>query len=528
MFSRRKKLSLVLPLLVLGGMLLSGCSLFHHVVKKPVADNKSIVILYENDVHCILDGYPLVAGLYDAISDTAYVKLVSSGDFMSGGTLGAMSKGQYVMDVMKTLPYDAITFGNHEFDFRVPRLKELMNGLEDRLTCVNLVDKTNGELVYNEMVMTEAGNHKIAFIGVTTPSTLSTMPTAFVDDAGKQIYDLVPTEIYSRMQKAVDKARRQGAEYVFVLSHLGEGIEREFGIDSHGLVAATSGIDAVLDGHSHSLIRCDMVKNKSGIEVPVTQTGTQMKNIGKLVILPNGKFDFSVPEMSGIHESNGNVASAVGRIKAVADSITNRVVAHSDIDLKIKVDGREISRTQETNTTNLVTDAYRIQTGADVVIMNAGGIRNAIKAGDLKYGDLVSLLPYDNYMSTVEVTGAQILRAIELNVKALPHPDGQFPVVSGMRYTVSASTHVVSNVEVLDKETGEYRPLDLDRTYVLTSTTYAIYEGGLHQALVDAKPIKKNFAHYCDAFIDYITQTLGGHITAEDYGHLEGRITVTE
>lgn len=528
MFLHRKKLSLLLPSLALGGMLLSGCSLFHHVVKKPAADNKSIVILYENDVHCAVDGYPKMAGLRDAIADTAWTQIVCCGDFVQGGTLGALSRGQYIADVMQTMHYDAMTFGNHEFDFKVPHIRSLMKDFDDRITCVNFIDANSKECVYHDFVINEVGNKKIAYVGVTTPSTLITMPTAFINEQGEQIYDLVPEEIVDRVQRAANHARRMGAHYVFVLSHLGEKIN-ETGMTSHKLAAETYGIDAILDGHSHSAIKFDLVKNLHGEDVPISQTGTLFQNVGKLVILPNGKLDFSLPQVSTISQENDTVRQIVEHVKAEAETITKRVVAQSDVALILKnAEGREISRIQETNTGNLVTDAFRIVSGADICILNAGSIRNALAPGQLTHGDLVSLLPYDNRMCLAEVTGQQIHDALAVNTAFLPHPDGQFPVVSGLRYTVNVTTHELSNIEILNQTTGNYEPMDLDKTYTLASTDYAIYDGGLRYTLKDAKIIRKAFAHYCDVFIEYVTKNLNGHITEEAYGHTEGRINIIQ
>lgn len=503
-----------------------GCRSHSTLPTATANSGKSIVILFENDVHCAIDGYPALAGLRDAIADTAYTQLVCSGDFIQGGTIGAISKGSYIIEVLSKMGYNAITLGNHEFDFRTPQLLSLLKDLNPQVTCCNFIEKATGKTVYNDFVLSEVGDKKIAYIGVTTTSTLMSMPTAFYAEDGTMEYDLVPEQIADRVQRAADHARRVGANYVIVLSHLGEK-SNENNLSSYELVAATSGIDAVLDGHTHSVVRQQMVRNKEGIEVPVSQTGTLFSNVGKLVIMPNGAIEVSLPAVSNISERSEAIQAEVDRIKADAEAVTNRVVAKSDVDLILRNHkGYEITRLAESNTGDLVTDAYRIITGADIGLLNAGAIRNSLKAGDLTYGDLMSLLPYDNLMCVAEATGAQLLNLLVVNTAKLPRPDGQFPAVSGMHYTVDANTHEVSNVTVLNKDSGQYEPLDLERVYTIASTDYAICNGGFRNTLAEARILRQGFMSYCDAFIEYVTQHLNGHIT-QDYAEVDNRITVT-
>ena len=516
----------VLPIASLLALSWVGCSTTQRVPEVALSQDKSIVILYENDVHCAVDGYAKMAGLRDAVADTAWVQVVSSGDYVQGGPIGALSKGKYIIELMNALRYNAVTLGNHEFDFKSPRLQELMKMFNGQTTCVNYVDKQTGKPVFADYVIQTVGNKKIAYVGVVTPTVLSTMPLAFYDDNGQMIYDLVPDEIFERVQKATDQARNEGADYVIVLSHLSE-VRNDSFITSHDLVASTRGIDVVLDGHSHSQIPHVYVKNLDGQDVLITQTGTQFANVGHLLITRDGKFSAKLMDTNSIHHINDTVKALVDSIKSEAKAVTDRHIGHSDVDLLLKdANGREFSRKQESNTANLVTDAFRIVCDADVCILNAGSIRNSIKAGDLTYGDLISLLPYDNFMCTAEVTGQQILGALTANVVSLPHPDGQFPVVSGIHYAVNTQTHDVTDVSILDRQTGTYEPLDMQRVYTIATTDYSLFNGGLRNTLVDCKVLKNSFMHYCDCFVEYFTKHLNGHIT-DQYASPEGRIIVT-
>lgn len=502
----------------------SSCRTARNTVQALSQPDKSIVVLFENDVHCAMDGYARMAGLRDAVSDTAWVQLTSSGDYISGGTTGAISKGNYVIDVMQHMGYNAITFGNHEFDFRSPVLFELMKRMGDVATCANFVRKSDGQSLFADYVIRQVGNKKIAYIGVVTPTVLNTMPTAFTDKEGEQIYDLVPDLTFGLVQQAADKARQEGADYVIVLSHLG-GNRADSYMTSTNLINATRGIDALLDGHSHDVVPMQMVRNIDGKEIPVAQTGTLFANVGHLLITPDGRISTRLIPMSEIQHENAHVKAVVDSINGEVLKITQRVIGRSDINLLLKDEANGInSRYCETNVANLVTDAFRTVCDADITILNAGSIRNSLKAGELTYGDLISLLPYDNMICTAEVTGAQVLEALNRNIVTLPGADGQFPVVSGLKYKVNVAEHAVTYVVVLDKATGEYKPLDPNATYTIATTDYALLNGGLRNAFAEAKILQQGIMNYCDCFVEYFTNHLNGHIAKEQYGGTEGRI----
>lgn len=486
---------------------------------------KSIVVLYENDVHCAIDGYAKLAGMRQLIADTAWANVVSCGDYLQGGTAGAISKGQYIIDVMKHVGYDAVALGNHEFDYKIPRMLELLEQLHAPVTSVNVIDTRTGKKVFAPYILKKMGHKKIAYIGVVTPTTMESESYSFYDDSGKLIYDLVPTQVYSLVQQAANEARKKGADYVFVLSHLGEDANN-MNVDSHGLAQSTTGIDVILDGHSHNTISSVTVTNKSGKPVIITQTGTQFAHLGKMVIMPNGTITTTLLPVADIPYRNVSVQRAIDEVKTESEQITGRKVCFSEVDLRIlDENGRQLVRRAETNAGDLVTDAYRIMTGADVAMTNSGGIRSEQKKGDKTYGDIVSMLPYDNKLCVVEVTGAKILELLKENTSLLPIEDGQFPQVSGLKYTAEVKTHSIKDVLVLNKGTNTYEPLAPQKTYTLATIDYCISGGGFRNVLKDAKMVKDGIMLYSDALVEYITQKLNGRIGAE-YAGPQGRITV--
>lgn len=483
---------------------------------------QSIVILYENDVHCAIGGYQVLAGLRDAISDTAYVAVVGSGDFVQGGTAGAISKGKYIADIMREVHYDAITLGNHEFDFPVAHVAGLIQHIGAPVTDANFCYNKTGKPVYAPFVIQKFGNTKIAFVGATTPDAFYTETGAFMD-GDEQVYTLRESDFYEAVQQAVNQARRKGAKYVFVLSHVSETKEHT-GITSHDLIQRTTGIDMVLDAHSHKVVPHDTILNAAGKPVVITQTGSQFQHIGKLLIR-NGKMTNELLPVSTITERNERVKWVTDSIEWLIREQTQRVVCHSNVALQFEENGLWIPRTQDTNTGDLLCDAYRLYSGADIALANGGCVRKGQTAGDWTYGDITAMLPYDNYLWTIEADGATIIRLLQENTAILPKEDGSFPQVSGLRYTVNGTEHQVSDVEVLNKETGAYEPIEPDKTYTVATIDYCVTGGGFRDVLKKCKIIHRGDVLYRDILVEYLEKTLGGQVPG-DYAEPQERIKI--
>ena len=234
-----------------------------------------IVILYENDVHCAIDGYPVIAGLRDSLQRMGCdVAVVSAGDFSSGGSIGAASKGEFVIRMMNAVDYDAVCLGNHEFDFGFDQLLTMEDMLSAPMLCCNLISNTQAgnQVPFTAFVLRNLGGMTVAFVGVTTPTTMYTSnPASFKDEAGNYIYNFSPATLAATVQRSVDAARAAGAQFVVLLSHLGDsdGVPT-----SVRVVSQLTGVDAVLDGHDHHIIPCRMVPDQKGRLVPLTSTGT--------------------------------------------------------------------------------------------------------------------------------------------------------------------------------------------------------------------------------------------------------------
>ena len=462
------------------------------------AAQKSIVILYENDAHCGIDGYTKMAGLRDAInsSDTAYAAAVCCGDFLQGNTTGAISKGQYIADILRLMDYHALTLGNHEFDYGVPRMRKLLEDAGTPVTCVNLYEAGEPEPMYAPYIIHQYGDKKIAYIGACTPETMILEGYSFYDTNGILLYDLKPKTFYALVQQAVDAARAEGADYVILLSHVGE-TPQSMGFSSYRLVNNTRGIDIVLDGHSHEVIEGAKVKNLDGKEIIVTQTGTQFAHVGKLLITPDGHFSTQLIKRQDIPYENAKVTATVDSIHQKVKAVTSEVVAHSDYRLVVSDENDQwVVRGEETNAGDLVADAYRYALKADIGFENGGGIRNDIQAGEM------------------------LTRCTAL----VPLPDGNFPQCSGLRFTIHSKSHTVSDIEIL-QEDGSYAPVDMKRTYSVALTNYNHEGGGFFDCFKKCVVLQESSLRYYEALADYMRNVLGGS-TGDTYAKPQGRIRI--
>ena len=506
--------------------------------------DNDIVILYTNDVHCAVDdnlGYTGLATVKNALeAQGKHVVLVDNGDAVQGDTIGTLSNGEYIIDIMNEVGYDVATPGNHEFDYGMDQFFALTEKANFPYVSANFVD-SDGNTVLDPYVIKDVAGVKIAFVGISTPKTITTStPKYFQDDNGNYIYSFQQDEtgekLYAAVQSAVDAARAEGAQFVIALAHL--GIEEDCSPwTSSEVIVNTTGIDAVLDGHSHSMIQGEKVKNKDGAEVLLSSTETKLAYIGCLTIKDDGSMSTTLISDNGMKEF-------IGGIQEEFEELVNTVVASTDVDLIIKdpASGERIVRVSETNLGDLCADAYRAMSGADVAIVNGGGVRADIPAGDITYGQIIAVHPFGNEMCVVECTGQEILDALELGCSKLPAESGGFLQVSGMTYTVDLN---VESTVKLDENgmfvsvEGERRvkdvtiggePLDPEKTYTLASHNYKLKDcGDGYSMFADNVFLQDSVMIDNQVLINYIVDVLGGTVGeeyADPYG--QGRITIIE
>ena len=517
---------------------------------------KPIVILYENDVHCAVEGYARLAGQRDAeLQQTPYVSVVSCGDFAQGNTVGSLTRGEAVVRIMNAVGYDYLTVGNHEFDYTVPQMEHLSEMLTAKTLCCNFsrITTSGEEDLFPAYEVKNYGGTKVAFVGVATPSTFrSSTPTYFVDDDGNLLYNFHQHDTYERVQQAVDEARGKGAKIVIVLSHLGDDPEQAY---SRGLIAATHGIDIVLDGHAHHLLN-ERLANDRGDSVTLASTATKFAYIGRLTIDTDNCLTNELLPINDCHKVNQAVWDTVQAVQQELEARVSAPVGKSPFALTDRdADNNRLVRQQETNLGDFMADVARYTTGADIGVCNGGGLRTGLYKETITFGDIVSVWPFNNTMRVVECTGQQLIDALEVGVAALPLENGDFLHVSGLRYTADTrvptsviwdenrmfdgvgKTRRIVKAEVFvpaDGEAGKlpyeqkgsWQPIDPEATYTIGGQSYIIACSGASGtfAKMRLRPIEGEPLNDVEAVCSYI-RAMGG-IVSDAYRLPQGRIII--
>ncbi len=510
---------------------------------------KDIVILFTNDVHCGVDEQIGYAGVeyykHQVEQVTPYVTLVDAGDWAQGATMGMISQGRYILEIMNAMNYDVAVPGNHEFDYGWGMFERLAANLKCGFISCNLRDLRTGEPVFKPYKIFTYGDVKVAFVGVCTPESITkSTPSYFMDDSGKYIYDFdgetTGQKLVASVQKAVDDARAEGADYVILVGHLGEYEDVTEVWSVPFIIPRTKGIDAVIDGHSHEITPALHLQDAEGKDVIVTQSGTKIHNIGQLVIKTDGKIWTEL--ISDVDGRDEKITELITDIKKRYEDTMNRVLSYTSFDLRVKDDAGEwVIRNAENGLCNLAVDAMlysakSTKTGkADIGMYNAGGLRSNINAGVIKFSDALSVMPFNNTMVIVEVSGQTLLDELEHGVRLMPGRNGGLMHVAGMTYTVDATIPTPVKVDdrnILLSIEGKRRvkdvkvngePLDPEKLYKVVGTSYALTGLGDGHVFKGAKLIEPDYAVASDAFAAYIKTF--EKIPAR-YEHGEGRMTV--
>ena len=481
-----------------------------------------IVVYYTNDIHSYIDNhldeepglsYSKVAALKNT---TENALLVDAGDHLQGTAYGGMDNGTTIIQLMNATGYDAATLGNHEFDYGMAGCLAAIDAAEYPYVSCNFrheQDGVPGDLVLNNFVMLESGKEKIAFVGITTPETItSSSPAYYQDESGNYIYGIDGgmdgSALYAAAQSAIDDAKAAGADHVIALGHL--GVDASSGTwTSRNLIANTTGLDAFIDGHSHTTIEMEPVTDKAGNAVVLTQTGSYLDAVGKLTIGTDGSIRtelLSADELAGLTPDAAVSALEYAWITEV-NGLLGEVIGYAEVTFdNYDADGNRLVRRQGTNTGDFAADALyylfdEMGMDVDVAVMNGGGIRNEAITGELTYLSCKEIHTFGNVACLLQVTGQQILDALEWGSKGITADgsgeNGSLLHVSGLKYTLDLTRdssvqadekdvwtgpptdgYRVSNVLILNRDTGEYEPLDLTATYNLAGYNYTLRDLG--------------------------------------------------
>ena len=518
---------------------------------------QDIVIYYTTDVHCAVDEQIGYAGLATYVGQekakSKNVTLIDAGDAIQGNLIGSLSQGKYIFDVMNKLDYDLFVLGNHEFDYGLDALKERIAQFQGETLSCNISytgSKENKLSAVKPYSIKSYDSVKVGYVGVTTPTSLLTSnPANFVEDE-KTVYSFGEESFSSIVQKNVDECHAKGCKFVVLVTHLGYS-ESYSPFSSSELIKATTGVDAVIDGHSHQIVDRTLYPNKNGTSVPLVTAGYQMNAIGKVVLKADGKVDLGLIKEHAT--ANEEVSSYINDIKANLEKDLDKVVAKSDLALSITDEkGIRMARNREVGIGDLIADAYREVSGADIGITNGGGIRDNLPEGDLTFGDIKKVLPFNNQLVTVKASGQTILDYLEFTSRKTEKEytdgstslgeNGGFAQVSGLKYSID--TAIPSSVKTTDEgdyisvdgprrvkevavlQNGEYVPIDPNKTYTVTSYSFVLVDGGDGANMFKGcEVVNRNVRLDSEALTYYLVEVLQGKVK-DRYQNSNGRITI--
>ena len=529
-----------------------------------LGDKSDVTILYTNDVHTYIDKqspkltYAAIADLKQSYQDVGKdVLLVDAGDHVQGTAYGSMDEGASIIKLMNAAGYDVATPGNHEFDYGMDRAKAIMKEADFPYLSCNWVDLRTGLRVLPSVKVFVRGGRRIAFVGVTTPETFTkSTPAYFMDKAQrKYIYDIQGGEdgkkLYDAVQKAIDKAKLL-ADVVIGLGHLGVDPSSS-PWTSEEVIAHTSGFDAFIDGHSHTVMENKQVQDASGKAVTLTQTGSYFANVGEMTIAADGTITTKlIPTHEGMDA--GIAAMQTSWVNTVDDMLGEKIaVGDSDFYVSDPATGKRRIRSAETNLGDFVADGIYTyfneveKLHCDVAIMNGGGIRADVPAGDWTFKTCKQISPFGNVACLMSVTGKQIQDALEFAARFAGEggkENGGFLQVAGATYEIhtdipntvqtdeknvwigsATGTPRVQNVKIYDKASGSYLPLDPGATYALAGMNYTLRNLGDGFAMFDGAELIKDYVSEDYLVMSTYAMTFGG-VDAEGLPHLSSANSV--
>ena len=527
-------------------------------------EKSEVTILYTNDVHTYIDKqapeltYAAIAALKQSYQDAGKkVLLVDAGDHVQGTAYGSMDQGASIIELMNAAGYDAATPGNHEFDYGMDRAKELMRDADFPYLSCNWVDLRTNLRVLPEIKVFVRGGVRIAFVGITTPETFTkSTPAYFMNKAQTTyIYDILGGEdgqkLYSAVQKAVDKAKCL-ADVVIGLGHLGVDPSSS-PWTSEEVIAHTTGFDAFIDGHSHTVMENKQVADASGRMVTLTQTGSYFANVGEMTIAPDGTI--STRLVSTYDQEDVAVAAEQAAWVSSVDEMLGEKIAVADTKFYITdpATGKRRIRSGETNLGDFVADGIYTyfneveKLHCDIAIMNGGGIRSDEDAGYWTFKTCKQVSPFGNVACLMSVTGKQIQDALEFAARfagAEGKENGGFLQVAGATYEIhtdipntvqtddknvwigsATGTPRVQNVKIYDRHTGTYEPLDPAKTYALAGMNYTLRNLGDGFAMFDGAELIKDYVSEDYLVMSTYAMTFGG-VDAEGLPHLSSANSV--
>ena len=494
------------------------------------------VILHTNDVHGAIEGYAYITALKaDYEAKGAEVILVDAGDYSQGTTYVSTTKGADAVTMMNAAGYDIVTLGNHEFDYGYAQLKDNMTKANFKVLCADVYKEDGTPIFDANYTYTTKSGVKVGFFGMETPETQTKTNPALIKGLK---FD---TDLKAVAEKQVEALK--DADIVICLAHLGVDAESE-PYRSTDLYAAVKGIDFIIDGHSHTV----MTKGEKG--EPIQSTGTAFANIG-VIVIDDATKKIESNSLFEIKEDTAKDETVAAAAKVIVDRVNKEygtVFAKSLVELN-GAKAPNGNRDVETNNGDLITDAmvWKVLQNKDgltvnedhvVAITNGGGIRAAIKAGDVTKKDINTVLPFGNTVAVVYVTGEQLLEALEASTYCTPGAVGGFPQVSGINFTIRTGKDYDANKDTYPGSTY-YGPASINRVtinsingkefktneiYAVVTNNFCAAGGDTYYAFAAASAQFDTGIPLDEAVMEYVTTELKG-VIGEKYAAPQGRIS---
>lgn len=511
-----------------------------------------LVVIHTNDMHGYYEktdtavGIAGVAGLkeyYEA--QGADVLLLDAGDFSQGSTLVSYYRGKNAAEYIAAAGYDAVSMGNHEFDYSFDELLDNMKVLTDagvKVIDANVLNKETGKPYFDANAVFEKNGMKIGVFGLDTAETLTKTSPSNV----KLVSFLDKDEMFKAAQAQVDELKAEGCDYIIALTHLGVDEESE-GRRSSDLASAVSGIDLIVDGHSHTVM-------DGGIKVgdsTIVSTGAYLANVGTVVVDETSheaaaKLISAADYAATIGKYDENVNAMVTADKAEVSAAYSKVFAKTEV----KLEGtKAIVRTQETNLGDFTADAYlytaqkyadehELGINVDCAISNGGGIRTSVEPGDISMDTLVTIFPFGNDVSLVTITGSQLLEILEASTFCTPETLGGFPQVAGIKYTIDTTVPYENGAQYPDStyyvpakpgsrvtiESVNGKAFDPNANYTVAVNSFQAEGGDTYYQLTQGSYMCDTEILDCDALIQYVEHL--NNVIGQEYAQPQGRITI--
>lgn len=441
---------------------------------------KTISVVHVNDTHGRVEenekngelGFAKLKTYYDNKNVANNALLLNAGDVVHGTTFATISSGDSVVNVMNQMGFDAMTAGNHDFNYGYQRLIELNEKANFPIFAANVVNVEGNNILDTDSII-DVDGVKVGIFGLATEETKTKSSPANTE--GLTFVNSIETA-----KNEVANLKSQGAQVIICLSHLGE--DKESVETSTKIAENVEGIDLIVDGHSHT----ELQNGRYVGNTLIAQAKAHGYFIGDVTLLldKNNKVvakNASLKPYSRMKYLNAN-KETLAQIDAVSNEnkkVLDQKVGETKVDL---IGARDMVRTSETNLGDFVTDAMIKATGADVAITNGGGIRESIAAGSITKGDVLTVFPFTNFAVTLQVKGSVIKDALEHGLSEAPNSAGKFPQIGGMVVKYDATKPAGQRVSEITIKGEAYDP---EKTYTLVTNDFMAIGGDGYEMFKD-------------------------------------------